>query len=29
MPSQNKQVTSMDTDGSSQELCKIESSLCV
>ncbi|CAO1945691.1 unnamed protein product [Urochloa humidicola] len=29
MPTQNKQVSSMDTTDSSQELCKIESSLCV
>ncbi|CAO2178594.1 unnamed protein product [Urochloa humidicola] len=28
MPTQNKQVSSMDTTNSSQELCKIESSLC-
>ncbi|XP_039848713.1 chloride channel protein CLC-e-like isoform X4 [Panicum virgatum] len=29
LPTQNKQVRSMDTVDSSQELCKIESSLCV
>src|SRR5688572_21145572 len=29
MPTENKQVNSMDIADSSQELCKVESSLCV